>query len=64
MCDMDERWQDARHFSKRRMGELHDESRVAGAEKPPTPERSSKWRLVAKREIDVSLELADEMEAA
>lgn len=61
---MDEGWQDARYFSKRKMDELHDESRVAGAEKPPTPERPSKWRLVAKREIDVSLELADEMEAA
>ena len=64
MCDMDERWQDARHFSKRRMGELHDESRAAGAEKPPTPERLGEWRLVAKRAIDASLEPADEMEAA
>jgi len=64
MCDMDERWQDARHFSKRRMGELHDESRAAGAEKPPTPERLGEWRLVTKRAIDASLEPADEMEAA
>ena len=61
---LSEQQQDARYLSKRRMGEPCDESRVAGAEKPPTPERPSKWRLVAKREIDVSLELADEMEAA
>lgn len=64
MCDMDEEWQDARYFSKRKMGEPCDESRAAGAEKPPTPEGLSEWRLVAKREIDASLEFADEMEAA
>ena len=64
MCDMDKEWQDARYFSKRRMDELHDEPRAAGAEEPPTPEGLSEWRLVAKRAIDVSLELADEMEAA
>ena len=64
MCDMDKEWQDARYFSKRKMDELHDESRVAGAEKPPTTERLSEWRPVAKRAIDASLELADEMEAA
>ena len=46
------------------MGEPCDESRVAGAKKPPTPERPSEWRLVAKRAIDASLEPADEMEAA
>lgn len=64
MCDMDEGWRDARCFSKRRMDELHDEPGAAGAEEPPTPEGLSEWRLVAKRAIDVSLELADEMEAA
>ena len=64
MCDMDEEWQDARYFSKRKMDEPHDESRVAGVEEPPMPERLSEWRLVAKRAIDASLELADEMEAA
>lgn len=63
-CDMDEEWQDARYLSKRRMGEPCDESRAAGAEKPPTSERLSEWRLVAKREIDAGLELADEMEAS
>ena len=62
-CGMEE-WQDARYFSKRRMGEPCDESRVAGAEEPPTPERPSEWRLVAKRAADASLEPADEMEAA
>ena len=64
MCDMDEGWQDARHFSERKMAELYDESRAAGAEEPPTPERISEWRLVAKRAIESSLELADGMEAA
>lgn len=64
VCDMDEGWQDARYFSKRRMGEPCDESRVAGAEEPPTSEGPSEWRLVAKRAADVSLELADEMETA
>lgn len=62
--DMDEEWQDARYFSRQKMGELYDESRAAGAEEPPTPERLSEWRLVAKRAIDASLEPADEMEAA
>ena len=64
MCDMDEEWQDARYFSKQKMDELYDESRAARAEEPPTPERLSEWRLVAKRAIDASLELADELEAA
>lgn len=63
-CDMDEGWQDARYFSKRRMDEPCDESRAAGTEEPPTPERLGEWHLVAKRAIDASLELADEMEAA
>lgn len=64
MCDMDEEWQDARYFSKRKMDELYDESRAAGAEESPTPERLGEWRLVAERAIDVSLEFADEMETA
>ncbi len=61
---LSEQQQDARYLSKQRMDELHDEPRAAGAEKPPTPERPSEWRLVAKRAIDASLEPADEMEAA
>ena len=64
MCDMDEEWQDARYFSERKMAELYDESRAARAEEPPTPERLREWSLVAKRAIESSLELADEMEAA
>ena len=64
MCDMDEEWQEARYFSKQKMDELYDESRAARAEEAPTPERLSEWRLVAKRAIDASLELADELEAA
>lgn len=61
MCDMDEEWQEARYFSKRKMDEFHDES---GAEESPTPERVNECRLVAKGAIDASLELADELEAA
>ena len=64
MCDMDEEWQEARYFSKEKMDELYDEKRASRAEEPPTPERQREWRLVAKRAIDASLELADEMEAA
>ena len=64
MCDMDKEWQDARYFSKRKMDELYDESRAAGAEESPTPERLGEWRLVAERAIDASLEFADEMETA
>jgi len=64
MCDMDEEWQEARYFSKAKMDELYDEERTPVAEEPPTPERQREWRLVAKRAIDASLELADEMEAA
>ena len=64
MCDMDEEWQEARYFSKTKMDELYDESRAARAEEPPTPERVNEWRLVAKRAIGASLELADELEAA
>ena len=62
MCDMDEEWQDARYFSERKMAELYDESWAARAEEPPTPERLSEWRLVAKRAIESSLELADEVD--
>lgn len=46
------------------MDELYDESRAARAEEAPTPEMLREWRLVAKRSIESSLELADEMEAA
>ena len=64
MCDMDEEWQEAHYFSERKMAELYDESGAARAEETPTPERLNEWRLVAKRAIESSLELADEMEAA
>jgi hypothetical protein len=39
-------------------------ARSARAKEPPTPERISEWRLVAKRAVESSLELADEMGAA
>jgi hypothetical protein len=64
MRDVDEGWREARHFSKTKMDEPHDEPTAAGADEPPTPEGLGEWRLVAERAIDASLELADEMEAA
>ena len=64
MCDMDEEWQDARYFSKVKMDELYDESRAARAEATVTEEQAEGFRLVARRAINASLELADELEAA
>lgn len=64
MCDMDEEWQEARYFSKARMDELYDETRASRPEEPPAPDRLSEWRLVARKAIEASLELADELEAA
>jgi hypothetical protein len=61
---MDDEWQEARYFSRQKMDELYDESRTARAEEPPTPDRLKESRLVARRAIEASLELADELEAA
>ena len=63
-CGQDEAWPDARYFSEKVMSELYDESRAARAEEPPAAQRQREWELVAKRAIDASLELADELEAA
>ena len=64
MRDQDEAWSDARHFSRPKMDELHDEPRATGAEATVTEEQAEGFRLVAGRAIDASLELADELEAA
>ena len=63
MCDQDEAWSEARYFSAKKMSELYDDPGAA-APAQPTPERQAEWRLVAKRAIEASLELADELEAA
>ena len=61
MCDQDEAWSDARYFSTRAMSELYEEPRVA---KTTSPERREEWVVVARKAIEASLELADELEAA
>lgn len=62
-CDRDEEWSRSRYFSERVMSELPDEpgARRAAA---PTGEQLAAFRLVARRAIEASLELADELEAA
>lgn len=64
MCGRGEAWGEARCFSEGRMAELYDESRAAKPEERPTPEKQGEWQTVARRAIDASLELADELEAA
>ena len=63
MCDQDEAWSRSRCFSERVMSELPDEpgARETAA---PTGEQLAAFRLVARRAIEVGLELADELEAA
>ena len=63
MCGQDEEWSRSGHFSGRVMPELPDEpgARQAAA---PTGEQLAAFRLVARRAIEASLELADELEAA
>lgn len=64
MCDQDEEWQASRYFSEKKMSELYDERARTAAKTPPSPERATELLLVAKKAIDASLELADELEAA
>ena len=64
MCDQDEEWQASRYFSEKKMAELYDERARTAAKTPPSPERAAELLLVAKKAIDASLELADELEAA
>jgi hypothetical protein len=63
MCDQDEAWSEARYFSAKKMAELYDDPGVS-VPAQPTPERQAEWQLVARRAIEASLELADELEAA
>lgn len=64
MCDQDEAWSEARYFSERVMSELGEDAGRAGEREPPAPEQLEGFRLVARRAIEASLELADELEAA
>lgn len=64
MCDQDEEWRASRCFSEKKMAELCDDRVRAAAKTPPSPERETELLLVAKKAIDASLELADELEAA
>ena len=64
MCDQDEAWSDARYFSAARMAELYDAPDGSPAEGEVTQERFAEWQIVARRAIEASLELANELEAA
>ena len=64
MCDQDEEWQASRYFSEKKMSELYDERRRPEVEGRPSKERAAELRLIARKAIDASLELADELEAA
>ena len=64
MFDQDEAWSEARYFSAKKMTELYDDSGASAVAGQPTPERQAEWCIVAKRAIEASLELADELEAA
>ena len=61
MCEEDELWSDKRYFAE---AELYDEKRAKQKPQPPTPEQEEELRLIAKKAIEASLELADELEAA
>ena len=64
MCDQDEEWQASRYFSEKKMAELYDDQGKSGRTDPPGSERAAELQLIAKKAIDASLELADELEAA
>lgn len=61
MCDQDEAWSGARYFSEAAMAELEARRPEPG---PPSAERAEELSLVARRAIEASVGLADEMEAA
>ena len=53
-----------RYFAESKIAELYDEKRAKQKPQPPTPEQEEELRLIAKKAIEASLELADELEAA
>ena len=64
VCGQDEAWSEARRFSERAMSELGEDAGQAGKRVPPASEQLEAFRLVARRAIEASLELAGELEAA
>ena len=64
MCDQDEEWQASRYCSEKKMSEPCDERRRPEVEGRPSKERAAELRLIARKAIDASLELADEFEVA
>ena len=52
------------HFSEKKMSELYDGRERTVAGRMPSEERAAELRNLAKKAIDASLELADELEAA
>ena len=61
ICEQDDAWSDARYFSERRISELYEEKPEP---EQPTTKRAAEMDAVARRAIEVSLELANRMEAA
>ena len=64
MCDQDEEWQASRYFSENKMAQLYDKGLSELPETARTAERELELRAIARKAIDASLELADELEAA
>ncbi len=64
MCDQDEEWQASRYFSENKMAQLYDKRLSELPKTARTAERELELRAIAKKAIDASLELADELEAA
>lgn len=46
------------------MSVLYDERAASPTKTPPTTERASELRIIARKAVDASLELADELETA
>jgi transposase-like protein len=64
MCDQDDDWQESRYFSEKKMAELYGRRSSRPQKASPTAERELELGVIAKKAIDASLELADELEAA
>lgn len=64
ICDMDEAWLYVRHFSEKVMAALYNDGRAKRAGGRTSEEQLEGFRLVAKRAVEASHELADELEAA
>ena len=63
LCDQDDDWQESRYSSEKKMAGPYDRRSSRLQRTNPTAERELELRAIAKKAIDASLELADEMEA-